>query len=127
MRRLLVVGMVGIALTGCAGLQGPGGSSRTESDIISPPLVDARCMGAVRGTPIYSGPSTSSFLRAYTGNQVAATGGSSLGFTPVLYRVNEPGWVPTTAVGPFSRPGFPTVRCSIAGIRPDGGPVFFYH
>lgn len=119
--------MAALALSGCAGLQGPGSPSRTESDIISTPLVQATCLGAEKGTPIYSGPDTHSFVYAYTGAQVAVTGLNSSGFTPVLYRENQRGWVPTGALGPFSRPGFPTVRCSVAGIRTDGGPVFFYH
>jgi len=49
------------------------------------------------------------------------------GFTIVLFRSGQPGWVPSEATGTFGWPGFPSVRCSVAGIRTDGSPVFFYH
>lgn len=111
------------------GLQPPGGTPAvTESDIISTPLAPVSCLGgALKGTPIYSGPSRQAFLIGYTGAQVASTGQTWQGFTNILYRRDQPGWVPSEATGMFGRPGFPSVRCSIAGIRPDGGPVFFYH
>jgi len=128
MRGTLMVVVCASALTGCAGLQQPGRfPSVTESDIISPSLVPVACLGAVKGTPIYSGASRQSFLLGYTGAQVASTGQTWQGFTNVLFRRDQPGWVPSEATGSFGRPGFPSVRCSIAGIRTDGGPVFFYH
>lgn len=128
MRRTLTVVVCASILTGCAGLQQPGRfASVTESDIISPSLVPVSCLGAVKGTPIYSGASRQSFLLGYTGAQVASTGQTWQGFTNVLFRRDQPGWVPSEATGQFGRPGFPSVRCSIAGIRTDGGPVFFYH
>lgn len=75
MRGALLMVVCASALTGCAGLQQAGRSaSVTESDIISPSLVPVACMGAVKGTPIYSGASRQSFLLGYTGAQVASTG-----------------------------------------------------
>ncbi len=128
MRAMLITAICAASVTGCAGLQQSGLSpSVTESDIISPSLVPVACLGAVKGTPIYSGPSRQSFLLAYTGAQVASTGQTWQGFTNVLFRRDQPGWVPSEATGSFGRPGFPSVRCSIAGLRTDGGPVFFYH
>ncbi len=128
MRAILITAIFAASVTGCAGLQQSGHSpSVTESDIISPPLVPVACLGAVKGTPIYSGASRQSFLLGYTGAQVASTGQTWQGWTNVLFRRDQPGWVPSEATGSFGRPGFPSVRCSIAGIRPDGGPVFFYH
>ena len=91
MIRLLAVAVTALALSGCAGLQGPGSPSRTESDIISTPLVQPTCLGAVRGTPTFSGPDTHSFVYAYTRAQVAVTGRNSSGFTPVMYWENQPG------------------------------------
>jgi hypothetical protein len=128
MRRRLLAAVCVSVLAGCAGLQQGGRpSTLTESDIISPSLVPVACLGAMKGTPIYSGASRQSFLLGYTGAQVASTGQTSQGFTNVLFRRDQPGWVPSEATGSFGRPGFPTVRCSVAGIRTDGGPVFFYH
>ena len=128
MRGTLFAAVCAVGLSGCAGLQQSSRSpSVTESDIISPPLVPVACLGAVKGTPIYSGASRQSFLLGYTGAQVASTGKTWQGWTNVLFRRDQPGWVSSEATGSFGRPGFPNVRCSIAGIRTDGGPVFFYH
>lgn len=126
-RTMLAAGCVA-ALAGCVSLQRPGGMPAvTESDIISTPLEPVACLGAVKGSPIYSGPSRQAFVLGYTGAQVASTGQTWQGFTHILFRRDQPGWVPSEATGTFGRPGFPSVRCSIAGIRTDGGPVFFYH
>ena len=128
LRITFFVAICAASLAGCAGLQQSGRSpSVTESDIISPSLAPVACLGAMKGTPIYSGASRQSFLLGFTGAQVASTGQTSQGFTNVLFRRDRPGWVPSEATGSFGRPGFPSVRCSIAGIRTDGGPVFFYH
>lgn len=128
MWEVMLAAACAVALSGCAGLPRSGGSfSSTESDIISTPLENVVCVGAIKGTPIYSGPSPQANLIGRTGAQVASTGQTWQGFTHILYRTDQPGWVPSEATGTFGRPGFPSVRCSIAGIRTDGGPVFFYH
>ena len=128
MRSTMLMAGCTFFLAGCAGLPQAGRSpTLTESDIISPSLVPVACLGALKGTPIYSGASRQSFLLGYTGTQVASTGQTWQGFTNVLFRRDQPGWVPSEATGTFGRPGFPSVRCSVVGIRTDGGPVFFYH
>ncbi len=117
-----------VAVSGCAGPLSSGGgpSTGSQNDIISPPLMSIACLGVDRGTAILSGPGGASIMLGYTGNQVASDGYVYEGYARILFRESQSGWVLASATHPFARPGFPSVRCQVAGIRPDGSPVFLY-
>ena len=84
------------------------------------------CLGVDRGTPILSGPGGASVVIGYTGEQAASDGFVYQGYARILFRDNQPGWVFGSATHAFFKPGYPSVRCQVAGIRPDGSPVFLY-
>ena len=105
-------------VSGCAGPLSSVGrpSTGSQNDIISPPLMPVACLGVDRGTPILSGPGGASVVVGYTGEQVASDGVVYQGYARILFRDNQPGWVFGSATHAFFRPGYPSVRCQVAGI-----------
>jgi len=82
------------------------------------------CMSTTPWQPVYSSPDYRSPPIGQTTSQVAVNGGWINGFAQVLHYNGKIGFIPANSARPYSNPVKPNGSCSIAGVKPDGSPVF---
>ena len=73
---------------------------------------------------VYADPAKASPQIGKTLTQVAVSGANVNGFAQVLHYNGQPGFVEASKVRPFRSEIDAALRCTIAGVRPNGSPVF---
>jgi hypothetical protein len=96
-----------------------------ETDAIVP-LAGYSCMGIKPWQPVYAAPDAKSPQIGKTQTQIAVSGKQVQGFDEVLFYNGRHGFVPAVQIHPFKSDVRPGGTCSIAGVRPNGAPVFEY-
>ena len=82
------------------------------------------CMSTDPYQPVYAAPSLSAPVIGQTMSDVAVAGGWVNGFATILRGGGRLGYIPTSSVRPDHSAVNPNGTCRIAGVRPDGSPVF---
>ena len=81
------------------------------------------CMSTEPYQPVYAAPSTAAPVIGQTMSDIAVSGAWVNGFATILRGGGRLGYIPASSVRPY-QPLHPGGTCRIAGVRPDGSPVF---
>ena len=84
------------------------------------------CMSTTPWRPVLSSSYAGASVTGRTQPQIAASVGWVNGFVQVLFYNGKIGYVPSSEVEPYHSDLKPNSSCTVAGLRPDGSPVFRY-
>lgn len=90
---------------------------QVQQESLRPAAPGLACAHIDQWQPVRSQPSDSAPVLGYTQAQIAVEGTAGGGYERVLYYNGKTGYVPEAALKPAR-------TCSIAGLRPNGAPVF---
>jgi hypothetical protein len=98
----------------------------TPKEVILPTHGLWVCMGTAPWQPVLNSPSPSSPAIGQTQSQIAVNGATANGYAQVLFYNGRIGYVPISSIHAYHSDVNPRIACAVAGVRPNGAPVFAY-